>query len=155
MQKRQFLQDSDPQAFRTMLAFEQYLAASPLSPIHAELIKIRVSQLNGCSFCIDKHTRDALKYGESMQRILLLPCWRETDLFDEQEQAILSLAESVTNISVKGVPDEIYQPAHALLGEKYFTAVLMGIIAMNAWNRVGITTGRMPAQSPLYDGNNL
>jgi AhpD family alkylhydroperoxidase len=144
MSTRKFLKDADPKAFDTMMAFERYLAASSLTPIHAELIKIRVSQLNGCSYCIDKHSKDALNKGESGQRIYLLPVWRETPFFTPEEQAILALAEEMTFIAPHGVSDETYDNAIRLLGQQYTTEVMMGIIAMNAWNRVGITTKRQP-----------
>lgn len=138
------MKDVDPKAFETMLAFEKYLAESSLSKTHAELIKIRVSQINGCSYCIDKHVKDALAQGEDARRIFLLSVWRDTPLFSEQERAILALLEEITLISQKGVSDSVYDEAIKVLGQKYTTEVMMAIIAMNAWNRVGITTGREP-----------
>lgn len=144
MSKRMLLKDADPKAYETMLAFEKYLAGTSLTKIHAELIKIRVSQINGCSFCLDKHIKDALAAGEDSRRIFVLSAWHETDFFDEKEQAILALAEEMTLIAGTGVTDAIYNHAIQVLGQKYTTEVMMGIIAMNAWNRVGITTGRRP-----------
>lgn len=144
MAKRKFLKDVDPDAFETMLGFEKYLAKSSLTKIHAELIKIRVSQINGCSYCIDKHIQDALKYGEDPRRIFVLSTWRETPFFSKEEQAILALLEAMTLISQHGVPDDVYDTAIDVLGQKYTTEVMMAVIAMNAWNRVGITTGRQP-----------
>lgn len=141
---RTILKDADPKAYETMLAFEKYLAASSLSKTHAELIKIRVSQINGCSYCIDKHIADALRYGEDSRRLFVLTAWRETTFFSEKEKAILALAEEMTLISQHGVSDEVYGNAMKVLGQKYTAEVMMGIIAMNAWNRVGIATGRMP-----------
>jgi AhpD family alkylhydroperoxidase len=142
--KRKLLRDADPKAFDTMLAFQRYLTSSSLTRTHAELIKIRVSQMNGCSYCLDKHIREALAAGESGRRIHLLAVWRETDLFTPEEQAILALAEEMTYIHRHGVSDETYDQAIRLLGQQYTTEVMMAIIAMNAWNRVGITTGRTP-----------
>jgi AhpD family alkylhydroperoxidase len=127
-----------------MMGFEKYLAETSLTKTDAELIKIRVSQINGCSFCIDKHIKDALKYGEDPRRIFLLTAWRETNLFTVKERAILALAEEMTLIHQHGVTDEVYNNALEVLGQTYLTEVMMGIIAMNAWNRVGITTGRIP-----------
>lgn len=127
-----------------MMGFEKYLAETSLTKTDAELIKIRVSQINGCSFCIDKHIKDALKYGEDPRRIFLLTAWRETNLFTVKERAILALAEEITLIHQHGVSDEVYNNALEVLGQTYLTEVMMGIIAMNAWNRVGITTGRIP-----------
>lgn len=144
MSDRKKLNEADPKAFQTMLAFEKYLGESSLTKTDAELIKIRVSQINGCSFCIDKHIKDALKYGEDPRRIFLLTTWRETNLFTVKERAILALAEEVTLIYQHGVSDEVYNIALEALGQNYITEVMMGIIAMNAWNRVGIATGRIP-----------
>ena len=144
MAKRKFLRDADPRAFNIMMGFDRYLAESSLTRIHWELIKIRVSQINGCSYCIDKHSRDAVNAGESMQRIYLLPVWRETPLFSPEERLILALAEEMTLIAGKGVSDKVYDNALGLLGQQYLTEVMMAIIAMNAWNRVGITTERRP-----------
>jgi AhpD family alkylhydroperoxidase len=144
MSKRKFLKDADPKAFNTMMAFERYLAESSLTKTHAELIKIRVSQINGCSYCIDKHIKDALSAGESGQRIYLLPVWRDTAFFTKEEQAILALTEEMTLIAGKGVSDEVYDNALNLLGQQYLTEVIMAIIAMNSWNRIGITTERKP-----------
>ncbi|MFC6099854.1 carboxymuconolactone decarboxylase family protein [Olivibacter domesticus] len=142
MSKRKTLQEADPKAFQAMMAFENYLAQSPLTKTHAELIKIRVSQINGCAYCINKHTKDARAAGETEQRIFLLSAWKEVPLFSEEEKAILALVEEMTLIAEKGVSDEVYNKAIALLGQSYATAVIMGIVAMNAWNRIGITTAR-------------
>ena len=144
MRGRKFLKDVDPFAFETILVFEKYLAASSLTKTHAELIKIRVSQINGCSYCLDKHIKDALGYGEDQRRIFLLSVWRDTPLFSEEERVILALLEEITLISQHGVSDAVYDEALRVLGQKYTTEVMMAVIAMNAWNRVGITTGREP-----------
>jgi len=144
MSKRKFLKDADPRAFNTMMGFDRYLAESSLTKIHWELIKIRVSQINGCAYCIDKHSRDALNAGERLQRIYLLPVWMDTNFFSLEEQSILALAEEMTLIAGKGVSDKVYDNALNLLGQQYLTEVMMAIIAMNAWNRVGITTERKP-----------
>jgi AhpD family alkylhydroperoxidase len=144
MSDRKKLNEVDPRAFQTMMGFEKYLAETSLTKTDAELIKIRVSQINGCSFCIDKHIKDALKYGEDPRRIFLLTAWRETNLFTVKERAILALAEEMTLIHQQGITDEVYNNALEALGQNYLTEVMMGIIAMNAWNRVGITTGRIP-----------
>lgn len=144
MAKRKFLRDVDPKAFDVMLGFENYLAKSSLNRIHANLIKVRVSQINGCAYCIDKHIEEALKAGEDTRRIFVLSAWRETPFFSTEERAILALAEEMTLIAQHGVSDAVYDAAIAVLGQQYTTEVIMAIIAMNAWNRVGITTGRKP-----------
>lgn len=134
----------EPEAYKAMLGLEKYIASTSLDPIHKELIKIRASQINGCSFCIDKHTKDARKLGVTEQRIYLLTACKETDLYTEEEKAILALTEEVTLISSQ-VSDATYQNAVKVLGEKYLAQVIMMIITINAWNRIGITTEMKPA----------
>jgi AhpD family alkylhydroperoxidase len=144
MSKRTFLRDADAKAFAVLMGFENYLAQSSLDKIHAHLIKIRVSQLNGCTYCIDKHIQEALDVGEAGRRLHLLAWWRETPWFSAEECAILALAEEMTLLSPHGVSDATYDRVLTLLGQQYTTEVMMAIIAMNAWNRVGITTNRRP-----------
>jgi len=128
----------EPAAYQAMSALENYLKASDLTPIHKELIKIRASQINGCAFCINMHTKDARKAGETEQRIYLLNAWRETDLFSEEERAILALTEEVTLIQ-HHVSDETYQRAAELFDEKYLAQIIMAIVTINGWNRIAIT----------------
>lgn len=133
-----------PEAFKAMQAFAAYQDNNTLCKTHKELIKIRASQINGCAFCIDMHTRDARENGETEQRIYALSAWRETPFFTEEERAILALTEEVTLIQ-HTVSEATYEKALALLGEAYLGEVIMAIITINAWNRVGITTGMQPA----------
>ncbi|MGH2667375.1 carboxymuconolactone decarboxylase family protein [Flavobacterium sp.] len=132
-----------PEGYKAILGLEKYIASTSLDPIHKELIKIRASQINGCAFCIDMHTKDARKLGLSEQRIYLLNAWRDTNLYSEKEKAILTLTEEVTLIS-HHVSDATYQNASKVLGEDYLAIVIMMIITINAWNRIAITTGMQP-----------
>lgn len=129
---------TQPDAYKAMSALETYLKNSALSPVHKELIKIRASQINGCAFCINMHTADARKAGETEQRIYLLNAWRETDLFTEEEKAILALTEEVTLIQ-NHVSDATYERAAALFDETYLSQIIMAIVTINAWNRLAIT----------------
>jgi AhpD family alkylhydroperoxidase len=134
----------EPAAYQAMYALEKYLQSSGLEPLHKELIKIRASQINGCAFCINMHTKDARKLGETEQRIYLLNAWREVDnLYDEKERAILALTEEVTLIS-KGVSDETYQKAANLFDEHYLAQIIIAITTINAWNRISISTRTQP-----------
>jgi AhpD family alkylhydroperoxidase len=127
-----------------MMALEKYLHSSSLEPLHKELIKIRASQINGCAFCINMHTKDARKLGETEQRIYLLNAWREVDgLYDEKERAILALTEEVTLIR-KGVSEETYQKAASLFDEHYLAQIIIAITTINAWNRISISTRTQP-----------
>lgn len=133
----------EPDAFKTMLGFEKYISATGLTKQHYELIKIRASQINGCAFCLDMHTKDARKLGETEQRLYTLSAWRDTPFFTKEEQAILALTEEVTLIH-KHVCNETYNNAVAILGEKYTAQVIMATIVINGWNRIAIATGKMP-----------
>jgi AhpD family alkylhydroperoxidase len=127
-----------------MKGLERYITHSGLDRKLYELIKTRASQINGCAYCINMHTRDAMKLGETAQRLFLLDAWRETDLYTEKERAVLALTESMTLIAGNQVPDEIYREAAAHLTEKELAAVIMAVVTINGWNRIAITT-----RSPL------
>ncbi|KAF2326271.1 carboxymuconolactone decarboxylase family protein [Flavobacterium daemonense] len=129
-----------PEAYQAMLGLEKYMATTSLTPVHKELIKIRASQINGCAYCINMHTADARKYGVSEQRIYLLSAWREADFYSEEEKAILALTEEITLIS-NHVSDEVYENAAKIFDEKYLAEIILAIITINAWNRIGIATG--------------
>ncbi|MFT3794088.1 carboxymuconolactone decarboxylase family protein [Flavobacterium sp.] len=140
MTTRTLLPNSIPDGYNALLRLEKYIGTTSLDPIHKELIKIRASQINGCAFCINMHTTDALQYGETAQRIFLLNAWRESDLFTDAERALLALTEEVTLIQ-NHVSDETYANAAQHFDEKYLGEIIMMIITINAWNRVAITTG--------------
>ena len=143
MKTRMNLFEVVPEGYKMMLAFEKYIAGTALNKTHYELIKLRASQINGCAFCLDMHSRDAVKYGEKEQRIYTLSAWRDTPFFSKEEQAILALTEEVTLIP-DHVSDKTYDEAVAVLGEKYTAEVIMAVIAINGWNRIAITTHMQP-----------
>lgn len=143
MSHRVIIRDTEPKAYEAMFGLEKYLSKSNLKPALKELIKIRVSQLNGCAYCIDMHTKDARKAGETEQRIYALNAWRETPFFDDEERAVLALAEEVTFIH-QGVSEETYQNAARLLDEHTLAQAIMAITTMNAWNRIAISTHMRP-----------
>ncbi len=129
-----------PEGYEAMIAMEIYLAKSGLDKKLYELIKTRASQINGCAFCLNMHTRDALKLGETAQRLFLLNAWRETDLFTEKERAVLALTESMTLLTNDHVDDKVYNAAAKVLTEKELAAVIMAVVAINGWNRISIAT---------------
>ncbi len=133
-----------PEAIEAMIGLEKYLAQSGLDRKLYELVKTKASQINGCAHCINMHVRDAMKLGETAQRLFLLDAWRETDLYTEKERAALALTESMTLIHRDHVPDEVYNNAAAHLSEKELAAVIMTVVTINGWNRISITT-----RSPL------
>ena len=132
MESRIQIDQLQPEAYKAMMALEGYLAKSELTPTHKELIKIRASQLNGCAFCINMHTRDALRQGEDQQRIFLLDAWRETMLYTPEEQAILALTEEITLIREKGLSNDTYKRALEVLSASYLAQVIMAITTINA-----------------------
>ena len=146
MEKRVNISETETQAFKAMLALEGYLGSSQLSKIEKELIKIRASQINGCAFCIDMHTKDALKYGETNQRIFLLNAWRETDLFTEKEKVILSMTEEITLIHNQGLSDTSYQKAILFFDKNQIAQIIMAIVTINAWNRIAVSTQLEPGK---------
>jgi AhpD family alkylhydroperoxidase len=116
-------------------------ANAGLDPKLLELVKTRASQINGCAYCLDMHSRDALELGESPRRLFVLDGWRETDLFTEQEQAALALTEAMTKLSAtQTVPDDVYEQAAKVFTEDQYRAVAWEIIAINSWNRMTITS---------------
>ena len=144
MKTRINIEKLEPAGYKAVLGLEKFIESTPLTKKHKDLIKIRSSQINGCAFCIDMHTKDARKAGETEQRIYALNAWRETPFFSEEERAILALTEEVTLIS-NHVTDATYEQAAKVLEETYLAQVILAIITINVWNRIGITTNLMPA----------
>lgn len=145
MNTRLRIKQIQPEAYKAMAALEKYMATTGLLPLHRELINIRASQLNGCAYCVNMHTKDARKLGETEQRLYLVSVWREArNLFTEEEQAILQLTEEVTLISQHGVSDATYDNAITVLGEELTAQVIMATITINAWTRIGVSTRMSP-----------
>lgn len=143
MKDRINIQEINPKAYQAMFALEGFLATTSISKSNKELIKIRASQINGCAYCLDMHIKDALKNGESPQRIYTLSAWRETSFFTEEEIAILTLTEEVTLIS-SGVSEETYERAAGLFTAMQLSEIIMAIVTINAWNRIAISTHLKP-----------
>jgi len=116
------------------------LDAVSFDPKLRELVRVRASQLNGCAYCIDMHTKDARAIGESEQRLYALPAWRETPFFDERERAALAFTESVTLLAETHVPQEAYDAVAAQFSPDEVAALLSLIVVINAWNAVGVAT---------------
>ncbi len=140
MENRFDMQQVEPNGYKAMFALENFIQNSQLSKTHIELIKIRASQINSCAFCIDMHTKDALKQGETAQRIFLLNAWKEATLFTKEERAILAITEEVTLISQHGLTDATYAAAEKLFDQQYIAQIIMAVVTINAWNRIAIST---------------
>lgn len=133
-----------PKLYQSMISFDkqvnEHVAASGIEEGFSHLLRLRASQLNGCAFCVRLHTRDALASGESMDRISVLPAWRETEYFNDKERASLALCEAVTSISDGQIPDSVYQCATTALSSEEISAVQWLGVLINAWNRVAISS---------------
>ncbi len=132
-----------PRFYQAMFALDA-AAHEGLDPSLAELVKVRASQLNGCSFCIDRHAADARAAGEDEFRLYALSAWRETSFFTARERAALALAEAVTLLPSTGVPDDVYDEAAALFTEQELAQLIALCVAINAWNRIGVATRMSP-----------
>jgi AhpD family alkylhydroperoxidase len=129
-----------PAGIAALRAVEQYVESSGLDPNLIVLVKIRVSQINGCAYCLHMHTQHARKLGESDMRIHLLDAWRESHLYSTWERAALAWAESLTKIATSHAPDDVYREARRHFSEKQLTDLSIGIGMINAWNRLCIGT---------------
>ncbi|TDU04799.1 AhpD family alkylhydroperoxidase [Streptomyces sp. 846.5] len=133
-----------PEVYQAMVALDR-AAGRGVDPVLAELVKIRSSQLNHCAFCLDMHTRDARKGGESEERIYLLSAWEEAGpVFTEKEQAALALTEAVTVLTDGFVPDEVYARAAEHFEEAELAQIIALILTINSWNRIAVTTRMQP-----------
>jgi AhpD family alkylhydroperoxidase len=131
-------------AAQAMLSLGKAVDASGLERPLLELVKTRTSQINGCAYCIDMHTKDARAFGETEQRLYALNAWRETPFFSERERAALEWAEAVTRLAETHVPDDVYERVKAQFDESQFVALTFAVVATNAWNRLA-TSFRVPA----------
>ncbi|WP_046118736.1 carboxymuconolactone decarboxylase family protein [Sinorhizobium sp. PC2] len=120
-----------------LVAVEAWIAKS-FDPKLMELVKVRVSQINACAHCLHMHRHDALKQGETEERMLLLSAWRESQLYSDRERAALAWAESLTNVAESGAPDADYELASSVFSEDELLALSTGIAMINAWNRLAI-----------------
>jgi AhpD family alkylhydroperoxidase len=134
-----------PAAYKAMDALDNYVSNTAVDKIQQELIRIRASQINGCAYCVNAHSGDAGKLGETEQRLYLISVWREArNVFNEEEQLLLEMTEQITLIHQHGLGDELYDKAIALFGEVKTAQIIMIIITINAWNRIGVGLNMQP-----------
>jgi AhpD family alkylhydroperoxidase len=127
-----------PAAFKAMLGMETCVRGSGLEHSLLELVKMRVSQINGCAYCLDMHSKDARAAGETEQRLHLLAAWREAPLYSPRERAALAWAEAVTLVATNDLPDALYAQVHAEFNEKAIVDLTLAIITINGWNRLAV-----------------
>lgn len=138
MQQRLDYRLASPDAFKAMLGTEAQVHRGGLEPSLLELVKTRASQLNGCAWCLDMHTKDARARGETEQRLYLLTAWREAPFYSERERAALAWTEALTQIPAHGVSDELYAEARRHFDEKALVDLTLAIVAINGWNRMNV-----------------
>ncbi|GAA2742022.1 carboxymuconolactone decarboxylase family protein [Kitasatospora cinereorecta] len=141
-QQRVFVDKQSPHAYQALLATAEAVrkvaAEAGLDRRLVELVNLRVSQINGCAYCLDVHTRAAVRAGETVQRLSTLPAWRDTELFTSQERAALALAEATTSPADAAAQENAYAAARAVLTDNQLSAVVWVAITINAFNRVSI-----------------
>ena len=138
MKPRMNYYQAAPDTIKALMALEAQIQSTGLEKSLIEIVKIRASQINGCAFCINMHTEDARKRGETEQRIYLLNAWRESPLYTDRERAALAWTEALTLISETHAPDETYDQVRAQFSDAETVNLTMLIGAINAWNRVAI-----------------
>ena len=147
MQARLEAQKVSPAAYQAMLGLEAFVRKqSRLEPSLVELVKIRASQINGCAYCIDMHTKDARAEGETEQRIYALSAWEETPFFTDRERAALALTEAITLVGQGHVSDAVYEKASKSFSEEELVNLTLAIITINGWNRLAITFRSVPGE---------
>jgi AhpD family alkylhydroperoxidase len=135
---------ASPEALKAMLQLEAVVRRGGLDPKLLELIKIRASQMNGCAYCIDMHTKDARIKGETEQRIYALDAWRETPFFREKERAALAWTEALTNIQTGHAPDAVFEQLRKNFSEEEIVTLTLAVTMINTWNRIAIGFRMVP-----------
>jgi AhpD family alkylhydroperoxidase len=145
MQPRFEAQKSSPAAYQAMLGLETFVRkSSKLEPSLIELVKMRASQINGCAYCLDMHSKDARAEGETEQRLYALNAWQETPFFTDRERAALAWTEAVTLVSEGHVPDAVYEEAKQRFSEEELVNLTMAVVTINGWNRLSIAFRAVP-----------
>jgi AhpD family alkylhydroperoxidase len=143
MQARLAHRDVFPEATQALLGMEKVVRKSEFGAL-VDLVYLRVSQINGCAYCVDMHARDLRKRGESEQRLFSVVTWHEAPFFTPRERAALAFAEAVTRLGREGVPDDVYAAALGEFGEKQLVELNLAVATINAWNRFGVTFRLVP-----------
>jgi len=138
MTQRQDYKAVAPKAYAALAGLEAYVRSASIEKPLIELVKTRASQINGCAYCLDMHTKDARAAGETEQRLYALAAWRETPFFSERERAALEWTEALTLVHVNHAPDALYERVRQFFGDKEIIDLTMAVIAINGWNRLAI-----------------
>lgn len=134
-----------PGSSKALMDLQAFINGTGLDKTLTELIKIRASQINGCVFCLNMHTKDARKLGETEQRIYGLNAWNEAPYYTDKERAALALTEAVTMLNTSHVPDDVYNAALAVFTQEEVAKITLSIVMINVWNRISVTSRTQPA----------
>ena len=144
MQPRININSTNPGALKAMLGLEKYLRQSGLDARLLDLVRLRVSQINGCAWCLDMHWKDLRAAGETEQRLYGLDAWRESPYYSDRERAALAWAEEVTLVAERHVPDEVFEEAHRHFNDEELANLTLAVVAINGWNRLNIALRTVP-----------
>jgi AhpD family alkylhydroperoxidase len=144
MEQRLNFADVEPEVLKAMFGLGKQLDRSGLEKSLINLIDFRVSQINGCAYCLDMHSKDLRAEGETEQRLYVLEAWRESPFYTERERAALAWAEAVTLLKDKDVPDDVYKQARAQFSEQELVNLTLAVVAINGWNRINIAFRTTP-----------
>jgi len=144
MKQRVNFYEKGLKAIRPLFNLGAYLSKSPLEQSLLDLVNFRVSQINGCAYCLDMHSKDLRAHGETEQRLYMMDAWHESPLYSDRERAALAWAEAVTKLKKNNVPDDVYEQALAEFSEEELVDLTMAVNGINSWNRLNVAF-RTPA----------
>jgi len=135
-----------PEVYRAMFALESAVKATGLESNLLDLVKLRASQINGCAYCIDMHSKDLRAEGESEERLYLLDAWREAPFYSDRERAALAWTEALTLVAQSHVPEEVYEQARQQFTDDELAKLTLAVVAINGWNRFSIAFRAVPGK---------
>ena len=138
MKQRMNFYEKGFKAIRPLFNLGAYLSKSPIEQSLLDLLSFRVSQINGCAYCLDMHSKDLRAHGETEQRLYMLDAWRESPLYTDRERAALAWTEAVTKLEKKNVPDDVYEEALRQFSEEELVDLTIAVITINSWNRINV-----------------
>src|SRR5450759_4300400 len=144
MKERLNYAEASPKGFEAMRTLERHVRQSGLDHRLLELVKTRASQINGCAFCLDMHTKDARAGGETEQRLYALSAWQETPFFTDRERAALAWTEAVTRVADTHIPDDVFELVRQQFTEKELADLTLAIVTINGWNRLAVAFRKVP-----------
>lgn len=140
MKSRMDISEVEPDAYKAMFGLENYLKSIALDSVWKQLIKIRASQINGCAYCIEMHSKEARTLGVPEQKLYALSAWKESPRFSDEERVILAMTEEITHLSKEGLSEETWLIAAGLFSDNTIAQIIMQITTINAWNRIVVST---------------